>query len=254
MATSPQAPELGLEMTRKLVLEYLEAHPSFLAENPQLFETLTLPGEKAEGKVVDFQAHALSHLRSASRRLKERFNSLLVSARDNMSVQHQVHHAALAIVKTRTLQELLEVVTTDLASGFDVDVVRLAMESDLAGLYDTYYSEQNYSGISFIPSGTVNAALLDDDAVRLIADTQHEPPIGFEMIFADCSRLVRSCALVRLELEHTGRPALLAFGVRHQGRFNPAQGHELLGFLGDIMSASLDRAFAADGGLDEVLG
>src|SRR5688572_29099286 len=104
MATSPQAPELGLEMTRKLVLEYLEAHPSFLAENPQLFETLTLPGEKAEGKVVDFQAHALSHLRSASRRLKERFNSLLVSARDNMSVQHQVHHAALAIVKTRTLQ------------------------------------------------------------------------------------------------------------------------------------------------------
>lgn len=241
------AKEIGAAMTRKLVIEYLEAHPNFLHEHPELFESLSVPPVKSEGKVMDFQSHALNHLRTSMRRLKERFNGLLVSARDNMSVQQQVHRAVIAIVGARTLEELLEVLTCDMVNWFDVDVVRLAMESDMAGLYDSYYSEQNYSGISFIPQGAVSASLLDDDEVRLITDTQNEPPIGFEMIFADCSNIVRSCALVRLELPQVGKPALLAFGVRHSGRFNPQQGGELLGFLGEVLSAQLDRALAISG-------
>lgn len=246
-------PDTGTAMTHKLVVEYLQAHPGFLLENPDLFESLALPGNREPGKVLDFQTHALDHLRSGMRRMKDRFNGLIVSARDNMSVQQQVHKAVLAIIRARTLEELLETVTSDLVAWFDVDVVRLAMESDMAGLYDTYYSEENYSGICFIPSGTVNAALLDEDEVRLITDTQEEPPIGFEMIFADCSNLVRSCALVRLELETVNRPAVLAFGVRHNGRFNPQQGGELLGFLGEVMSLTLDRCLHASDALTEMV-
>lgn len=253
--TTPTASQdTGADMTRKMVMEYLQAHPGFLLDHPELFEVMTLPGDRAQGKVLDFQTHALDHLRTGMRRMKDRFNGLLVSARDNMSVQQQVHRAVAAIVRARTLEELLETVTSDLVAWFDVDVVRLAMESDMAGLYDTYYSEENYSGICFIPSGTVNAALLDDDEVRLITDTQNEPPIGFEMIFADCSNLVRSCALVRLELETVGRPAILAFGVRHSGRFNPQQGGELLGFLGAVMSISLDRCLNQSDALSELVG
>lgn len=257
MTTQPPisaSSDTGTEMTRTLVMEYLQAHPSFLLENPDLFEVLMLPGDRAPGKVLDFQTHALDHLRGGMRRMKDRFNGLLVSARDNMSVQQQVHRAVLAIIRARTLEELLETVTSDLVAWFDVDVVRLAMESDMAGLYDTYYSEENYSGICFIPSGTVNAALLDEDQVRLITDTQNEPPIGFEMIFADCSNLVRSCALVRLELETANRPAVLAFGVRHNGRFNPQQGGELLGFLGDVMSLTLDRCLYQSDALSGIVG
>ncbi len=247
------ATDTGLEMTRKLVMEYLQAHPGFLLEHPEMLEVMTLPGNREQGKVVDFQTHALDHLRTGMRKMKDRFNGLIVSARDNMSVTQQVHRAVAATVKARTLEELLECITTDLVGWFDVDVVRLAMESDMAGLYDTYYSEENYSGICFIPSGTVNAALHDADEVRLITDTQNEPPIGFEMIFADCSSLVRSCALVRLDLETVGRPAILAFGVRHSGRFNPQQSSELLGFLGEIMSITLDRCLNQSDALSEMI-
>ena len=140
----------------------------------------------------------------------------------------------------RDLEQLLEVLATDLMTWFDVDVVRLAIESDMAGTYETYYNEENYSGLAFIPNGAANAVLLGEK-VRLIADTQGEPPIGFEMVFADCSSLVRSAAFVRLDLPNIGRPALLAFGVRHADRFNPQQGGELLAFLGEVMSVVLDR-------------
>ncbi|MFZ8518355.1 DUF484 family protein, partial [Staphylococcus aureus] len=58
------------------------------------------------------------------------------------------------------------------------------------------------------------------------------------------SNLVRSCALVQLDLPTIGRPAILAFGVRHPDRFHPHQGGELLEFLGEVMSLTLDRCLA----------
>jgi uncharacterized protein YigA (DUF484 family) len=240
MSIAPQHDILGAEMTKKIVIEFLQSNPDFLAQHPDLFEILTPPEQKHGRGVIDFQYYAIDNLRRGMRRMKDRFNGLVSSARENMSVQTQVQKGVLSIIGARNLEELLEVLTTDLMSWFDVDVVRLAMESDMAGIYETYYHEENYSGICFVPNGTANASLLGDE-VRLVADTQAEPPIGFEMLFADCSSLVRSCALVRLELKHIGRPAILCFGVRHADRFHPHQGGEMLAFLGEVMSLVLDR-------------
>ena len=66
------------------------------------------------------------------------------------------------------------------------------------------------------------------------------PPIGFEMIFADCSNLVRSAALLRLNLDRTGKSAILAFGVRETDHFHPGQSADLLQFLGDVAAVKLD--------------
>jgi uncharacterized protein YigA (DUF484 family) len=240
MSTAPQADSNDTPLTQAQVIAFLQRNPHFLAEHPELFEVL-LPPEQQHGRgVIDFQYYAIDNLRRGMRKMKDRFHGLVTSARENLSVQQQVQRAVVSTIKARNLEELLEVLTTDLAHWFDVDIVRLAMESDAAGLYETYYNEENYSGICFVPGGTSSAALLGEP-VRLIADTQGEPPIGFEMIFADCSNLVRSCALVQLDLPSIKRPAILAFGVRHAERFHPHQGGELLGHLGEVMSVILDR-------------
>jgi uncharacterized protein YigA (DUF484 family) len=240
MSQAPQPDILSAEMTKKLVIEFLQGNPQFLAEHPDLFEVLTPPEQQHGRGVIDFQYYAIDNLRRGMRKMKDRFNGLVVSARENLSVQQQVQRATLSTIRARNLEELLEVLTADLVRWFDVDVVRLAMESDMAGLYETYYHEDNYSGICFVPNCTANAVLLGE-SVRLIGDTQGEPPIGFEMVFADCSNLVRSCALVRLDLPTIKRPAILAFGVRHTDRFHQHQGGELLAFLGEVMSVVLDR-------------
>lgn len=227
------------EMTRQMVTDFLRANPNFLVENPDLLDSL-IPPEANHGRgVIDFQYYAIDHLRSASRKLKDRFHRLITSAQDNLSVQHQVHKAALAMIRANTAEQLLGAITVDLANLFDVDVVRLALESDLAGLQESYYPEHHYSGICFVPSGMVKAALMND-SVRLISDTQAEPPIGFEMIFADCSNLVRSTALLRLNLERSGKAAILAFGVRSTDHFHPGQSGDLLQFLADVAAVKLD--------------
>ncbi len=243
MNTIPQNEHAGNEMTQKMVVDFLLNNPRFLSEHPDLFEVLTPPEQKHGRGVIDFQYYAIDNLRRGMRRMKDRFNGLVTSARENMSVQQQVQRATLSTIRARNLEELLEVLATDIVTWFDVDVVRLAMESDLAGLHETYYNEQNYSGICFVPTGTANAMMLGE-TVRLIPDTQGEPPIGFEMLFADCSSLVRSTALVRLELESIGRTAILAFGVRVADRFHPHQGGEMLAFLGEVMEIVLDRCLS----------
>lgn len=241
MSTVPQQEDImGTEMTKKMVIEFLQSNPQFLAEHPDLFEVLTPPEQKHGRGVIDFQYYAIDNLRRGMRKMKDRMGNLVTSARENLSVQQQVQRAVLSTIRARNLEELLDILATDLMTWFDVDVVRLAMESDMAGLYETYYNEDNYSGICFVPNGTSNAVLLGEK-VRLISDTQVEPPIGFEMVFADCSSLVRSCALVQLELPTIGRSAILAFGVRHADRFHPHQGGEFLSFLGEVMSIILDR-------------
>ncbi|MBV8939707.1 MAG: DUF484 family protein, partial [Alphaproteobacteria bacterium] len=63
-------------------------------------------------------------------------------------------------------------------------------------------------------------------------------------IFTDCTGLVQSCALLKLELAEAQREAMLALGVRHSGRFQAGEDIELLSFLAQIAAHQLDRYLA----------
>ena len=235
--TEPPAPskdELSIEQVR----EYLKSNPDFLKKNPDLMSDVSMPERELGDGVVDFQHFMLKNLQKDSKALRSRYDVLVDFCRDNMSVQAQVHHAALKLIRTRNHEQLLETITIDLVSLFDVDVVRMAMESDTR--FDTSYGEQNYSGIVFIEPGTVDAALGSKKNVLLIEDCKQQRPPGFEDIFADCEDMIASCALLRLELETVGKNILLAFGVRHKDRFHAGQGIELLHFLAQIVAHQMD--------------
>lgn len=240
MAKEKKTVALGIEMTKKMVVEFLQNHPDFLKENPALFSTLTPPEIDHGNGVVDFQKFIVGNLQKDVKQVKNKYDALVVAARDNMSTQLQVHNAVLGMIKARDLEHLLEVITMDLVRLFDVDVVRIAMESDVAEFYDSYYSEQNYSGISFIQTGSVDAAIPADEEVLLCPNTAEQAILGFDEIFVDCAALIQSCVLLRLELPRNQRNAILAFGVRHKDRFHPGQGVELLSFLGQIVEHQLD--------------
>lgn len=226
-------------VTPEQVREFLKTHPDFLERNADLVSELSAPERDLGNGVVDFQHFMLKNLQKDSKALSSRYEMLVDYCRDNMSVQAQVHHAALRLIRTRSLEQLLETLTLDLVSLFDVDVVRLCMESETR--FDTSFGEQNYSGIVFINPGMIDVALGKQKNVLLVEDCASTPPVGFEEIFADCDAMIASCALLRLELDMVEKNVLLAFGVRHKDRFHPGQGIELLHFLAQIVAHQLDR-------------
>lgn len=225
------------------VRDYLKNHPDFLKNNLDVVTELSAPERNLENGIVDFQHYLVKNLQKDSKALKSRYDVLIDYCRDNMAVQQQVHQAVLRLIRARSIEQLLEVVTIDLVSLFNVDVVRLAMESDAAQLYGVNYSEENYSGIVLIESGMTDMALGKKKNVRLEAECSKKAPPGFDQIFADCDDLIESCALLRMDLPQVGRNVLLAFGVREKDRFHSGQGIELLSFLAQIVAHQLDIYF-----------
>jgi uncharacterized protein YigA (DUF484 family) len=225
-------------ITSDQVRDFLKQNPDFLKTNLDVVSDLSPPERDLGDGIVDFQHYMVKNLQKDSKALKSRYDVLIDFCRDNMSVQNQVHHAVLKLIRTRNIEQLLEAITIDLLSLFDVDVVRMAMESETR--FDTSYGEQHYSGIVFIEPGMVDAALTKKKNVLLVEDCAKTPPPGFEQIFSDCENMIASCALLRLELETVGKNVLLAFGVRYKDRFHPGQGIELLHFLAQIVAHQLD--------------
>lgn len=244
MSNTPSASTLGEEMTLKMVIEYLKSHPNFLLEHPDLLEILTPPEQKLGENVLDFQYYAIDNLKRGMNSLKDRFHGLVTSARANMSTQSQVHKSIISIVRARDLAHLMEVLTIDLATDFGVDVVRLVIESEMPELYSTYHREQNDSGISFMPTGFVEQIFTPTQDVHLIADSVNAPPYAYEEIFAECVNIVRSCAVLRLDLEEQGREGILAFGSRKEGYYHPSQGTDLLKFFAQVLSYKLDQCLS----------
>lgn len=233
-------------VTEDAVLAYLKLHPDFLERHPELMEVLTPPRTAEGGNVIDLQHYMARALQSQVRSLKDRFEGLVTSSRDNMSTLNQVHASVLGLMRARTLEPLLEVITVDLAHLFSIDAVLLAIESPAAARYDAYSAQESRPGIAFVSPGAVKAALFGADSL-LIEDVRETPFAGFDRIFEDCAGLVRSCALLRLQLPHAGRDALLAFGERRPGRFHPGQGVELLTFLARIVEHRLDQCLDESG-------
>lgn len=238
-----QDPQERTTVDERDVTEFLRRNPDFLLQNPELLEVLTPPQQQTgSNRVLDFQHYALSSLQRGMQSMKDRFEGLLSSARDNMSAQSQIHKAVIEMLRAKNLASLLEVITTDLPRYFDVDAVRIVLESDLAELYGATYSEASYSGISFVPTDTVDLALGVDQPAALVADTQHDPPYAYDHIFVDCGALIQSCALLRLRLDRIGRDGILAFGVREKHRFHPHQGTDLLCFLSEVTGLRLNQS------------
>jgi uncharacterized protein YigA (DUF484 family) len=222
------------------VKTYLLRHPEFLHDHPELVEQMKAPASDLGSGVVDLQHFMVGGLQKQLRDMRGRYDDIIDFCRDNQSTQSQVHNAVVQLVKTRDLEQLLQVLTVDLVPLFDLDVVRIAMETDHAAMYDTSYPDAHYSGISFIDTGTVDAALGAENHALLADDTDAIHIAGFEDIFADCSALVKSCALLRLRLEMVQKDVLLCLGVRHKDRFHPHQGVDLLNFLAHIVELRLD--------------
>lgn len=232
--------DIGATLTEKMVLDFLQQHPDFLRRHPELLEILTPPEQKMGGNVVDFQRFALGSLQRNMADMKDRFDGLLSSARDNMSAQSQVHKAALHVVRARDLDQLMEVLTQDLLHYFDVDAVRVGLESSLSEVMDPLFDPDNAMGIRLLPLQMTDVILGQHQPIAMVADCQQDPPYGFDLIFSDCADLIASCAMLRLQLPGCPHDGLLAFGVREKGRFHPHLGVELLRFLSDVIALKMD--------------
>ncbi len=217
------------EPSAAAVSAYLRDHPDFLVRHPELLECLTPPARFTGSGVVDFQRHLIERLRDQSGQFDQRQQDLVALSRDNLSSQSQIHTAVLALLEARTLEHLVQVVTIDFTSILDIDVATLCVEGDVEAV-----APVKTAGVFRLPNGAIDRVLGGNRDVLLRRNIE-----GEETFYGGAAPLVKSDALLRLQVRRGGPTGMLALGSRRAPRFHPAQGTELLGFLARVVEHGL---------------
>jgi uncharacterized protein len=211
------------------VAAFLRQNPNFLLEHSELLQVLTPPCQHNGERIVDMQHFMLQHHRAEIARLKNQHRALVATSRANLATQSRVHAAVLALLAASSFEQLIQIVTTDLAVLLDADVVTIAVESSAQ-----QRPHLSHQGVQILDSGTVDTVLGADRDVVLQSDVEGDP-----MLFGDGAGLVRSAALLRLSVSIAAPAGLLCIGMRRPGKFHGGQGTELLGFLARALGITI---------------
>jgi uncharacterized protein YigA (DUF484 family) len=230
-APAPQAKTPGPSADD--VAAYLRRHPDFLINHPELLSILTPPKLERGDRVVDMQHFMVQRQRGEIAQLKSQHKSLIAVSRANLATQARVHGAVIAILAAASFEHLIQIVTTDLATLLDADVVTLAVERQGAGQGGPR-TRLPHQGVQILEAGVVNEVLGPERDVVLQTDTTGDP-----RLFGDGAGLVRSAAFARLPVSPKAPAGMLCIGTRKPGKFQAGQGTELLSFLARALGITI---------------
>lgn len=213
------------------VRAYLERHPNFLEDNPELLEILTPPELHSGRAVSDFQRFQVERLQQILSELGHHQDHLIARTRSNLTNQKMIHQAALAVLDAEDLSELVHRVTRDWPVTLGVDAAAIGIELD-----GPRREALGIGDITALTPGWIDRLLDDRDAVIL-----RGPDVtAARMLFGPAAPLINAQAMVRLQPGEGTPLGLLAFGTRDEDGFYPGQGTELLRFLGAILERCLN--------------
>jgi uncharacterized protein YigA (DUF484 family) len=195
------------------VKTFLEQHPDFLVEHPDLLETLQVPHSIDGGAVslVERQVQVLRERQAASR---QRLAELVRNARDNETLVGRVHALALRLLHARDAGAVAAQVEASMHEDFGVRPARLLAPAAVPPAVR-----------ALVVSGKPRCSQLrEDDRVALLGDA---------------ATGVASMALVPLGAgcDH----GLLALGSEDAARFHPGMGTDFLERIAELVVAALAR-------------
>lgn len=206
------------------IIAYLKKNKQFFKEHPEILEQIDPPGQKHGRGVVDFQQAMLERLKNDKSNAQKLQKDLIDTVRTNMSNQNRIHTAILVLLEAETFEEFIETMTQDFPVLLDVDTVNIIIEATSKEIPFV-----NLTGIRFARQGTVQKWLSTGDA--LLQGNIN----GHEEIFGPGAGLVKSHALLRLEISTNTPAGIIAFGSRDPDAFQPDQAIEQIGFLAQVV-------------------
>lgn len=206
------------------IINWLKDHPDFLENCPEAADALLPPKVKKEKGIADFQSYLVDRLKADKEMVLETTREIVENARNNMNNQTRVHMAVLHVLEAQNFEDFISSITMDLTAMLDVDITALLVESEGNTIPHT-----NTPGLKIVPEGTIDK-WMEDRPARLQSDIS-----GLEAIYGSGANLVRSQALIRIDISLDMPPALLCFGSRNALTFEDGQGIEQISFLARVI-------------------
>jgi uncharacterized protein YigA (DUF484 family) len=202
------------------VADYLTAHPDFLVRHPEVLARIDIP--HPTGDAVSLIERQVATLREQNQRYREQLDSLIAIARDNDSLARRLHRLTLALIETRSFDEVLNTLQDELRSLFQADAVEMKLFSA-----DELAAHATEAG----------PAMFSDFLARERPSCGSLPPEQLEYLFGPQAGETGSAALIPIQAPPL--VGVLAIGSHDPQRFDASKRVDFLQRLSDIVSATL---------------
>lgn len=219
---NPEKPSV----TSRQVKKFLRDNPKFLLENPKLVLDLSLPKRSLGHNVVDLQEAMIRYLRYEIKQVEELQSNLIETTRQNIVNQQKVYDCVHSLLHSRSLENVVDTISTDFAVYLGLTSVVLCMESDEDNLHMLRH-------VGILSRGMVESILGEKDVIF------RDNIFGESEIFGRVAALIRSDAMIRIRVKGREAPVMLAFGSDVEDCFDSEQSPVLVKFLGGCIEQML---------------
>jgi hypothetical protein len=222
----------------------LMAQPEVILDDREMMQALVAANDRAMGSnVVDLRGIAMQRLESRLDRLEDTHRHVIAAAYENLAGMNAIHRAVLALLEPLRFDAFLHALSQDVAPLLRVDALRLVLESADA---EPAPALQRLSDLILLaePGFVAAAVTAGRNAPARAVTLRPVHPASSGALYGDRCDWIRSEALLRLDFGPGRLPGLLALGAEDPHQFRPAQGTDLLAFLGGVFERAMRRFLA----------
>jgi hypothetical protein len=223
------------------VRDRLIAAPEVILEDRDLMKALIAANERAMGtNIVDLRGIAMERLEARLDRLEDTHRSVIAAAYENLAGTNQIHRAILKLLDPVEFESFLTNLGSEVSAILRVDALRLVLES-------THEADEAIDRLAQVLTvakpGFVETYLAAGRAGArpvVLRQTVAESAV----VYGEQARLIRSEAVMRLDLGEGRLPGMIVFGSEDAHQFRPNQGTDLLAFFAGVFERAMRRWLA----------
>jgi len=216
---------LAQACTAKDVEVYLDKHPEFFQEYPELLVELKVP--HPSGGAVSLIERQVALLRDENKQLRLRIKDLVEIARENEELVTKLHMLSMDLIAAPSLNVFIEVLTSKLKLNFDASHVSVKL----------------FQEVMPADSSNKNIVSKNDKSVQNFEKfLRHKTPIcgrfnsqQLAFLFGDNALEVKSLALIPIISKDA--IGMFAIGSADPDHFKAGMSTSLLSSLGDVASS-----------------
>lgn len=211
--------------TPEEIVQYLQDHPQFFEENPDLVESLHFP-HPYEGRAISINERQVAILREKNKLLQNRLQELVDMGEKNDVIGEKMHQLTITLLNFDSLHEMLHGIQYQLCEDFSISHVALRLWQT-----DEFTTPTKSDSTEFNPASNTIHTLVQDMQHPYCGPTADDE---IKQWFEEDAEYLQSFAIIPLKKQT--RFGLLVLASPDVGRFFPDMGTLYLERLGDIVS------------------
>ena len=205
---------------------FLENNPKTFKENPELFE-LVSPPSRSKNNLIDIQQHMIESLQKKTADLREKNSKLILLVNENEKSQEKINTIILNMLKTKSLDEFINLLLYKSQKLLDLDYVNLIIEET-----ENKKQFQFDKKIIFTELKRLKPFILEKEFIFLSKTSRKN-----EFFFLGTPEKILSSAVIRLNLFNKSPASFFVLGSKNSDYFDEGQGTELLNFLKECIES-----------------